>query len=266
MNDAARTRLARLPQPRHPYQRTITLLLATLIVGFTVKWVPGLAQTEFRLDQALSRHHNPPLNVLALSINTVLSPPGIVAIMIVVFLLLLLVTRSPVNAIAVGVVATLGWLSSEAFKIVVAQPRPNEALLQNPLVPSDGSGSFPSGHTTFAVSLAVALYFFARGTRGAKATFVGGVLVVLVVGASRLYLGVHYPSDVLGSVLAAATTISLVTYLWNRFGMMLLNRIPWLSRIGPIPPAPTQPRSETVPKRRPGKRSAQTRKTTGKHN
>ena len=234
-NLASRTRLARLPQPRHAIQRPVILALITLAIGFTIKWDPQFRYAEFKTDLFLGRHHIPALNAIALTIQTLLSPIGILDILIVVFLFLLLVKRSPVNAMAVVSVAGIGWLSSEVFKIVVAQPRPDQALLQNSLIAEGGTDSFPSGHTTFAVAFAVACYFLARHTRWSKVTLAGGILFVMVVGLSRLYLGVHYPSDILGSILVAATTTSLVTVLWNKYALSVFARIPLLDRFGPLP-------------------------------
>jgi Membrane-associated phospholipid phosphatase len=219
------------------------LVLATLILGFGVKLTPGVSTAEFRVDQLLSRHHDMVGNAIALTINTVLSPPAIIVILLVLFVFLLVVRRSPVNAFAVCSVAAVGWLSSEAFKLLVAQPRPDAHLLQNPLVPADGAASFPSGHTTFAVAFAIATYFLARDTRWALPVAVAGGCFALVVAGSRLYLGVHYPSDVLGSFLVAPTAIGFYAGLWNRYGMRVLSRVPVLDRIGPIPsPAPSRGR------------------------
>jgi len=66
--------------------------------------------------------------------------------------------------------------------------------------------SFPSGHATVAVgfygALTLILAYRLRGlARWTVAT--GGVLLVLLIGFSRLYLGVHYPTDVLAGFLAA---------------------------------------------------------------
>ncbi|MEC5150567.1 phosphatase PAP2 family protein [Cryobacterium sp. GrIS_2_6] len=243
-NLAARTRLAQLPQPRHTIQRPAILALVTLALalGFTVKWTPQLQNAEFKTDQLISQHHIPALDTIALTIQTLLSPPGILIILTITFLFLLLVKRSPVNAIAVVSVAGIGWLSSEAFKIVVAQPRPTQALLQHSLIPNDGTGSFPSGHTTFAVAFAIACYFLARQTRWSRLTLTGGVFFVMVVGLSRLYIGAHYPSDIIGSVLVAATTTSLVTILWNRVALSVVARIPFLDRFGPLPKPPAKPK------------------------
>jgi undecaprenyl-diphosphatase len=66
--------------------------------------------------------------------------------------------------------------------------------------------SFPSGHATVAVGfygmLTVILAYRLRGA-ARWAVAVSGALVVLLIGFSRLYLGVHYPTDILAGYLSA---------------------------------------------------------------
>ncbi len=81
--------------------------------------------------------------------------------------------------------------------------------------------SFPSGHATVAVgfygTLAILVAWRLRGLRR-WAVIAGGVLLVLLIGYSRLYLGVHYPTDVLAGYLAAPLwvgAIALAYFLWR---------------------------------------------------
>ena len=80
--------------------------------------------------------------------------------------------------------------------------------------------SFPSGHATVAVGfygmLTLVLAYRLRGT-ARWAVGVSGVIVVLLIGFSRLYLGVHYPTDVVAGYLAALlwlVCVGAVYALW----------------------------------------------------
>lgn len=93
-------------------------------------------------------------------------------------------------------------------------------MLFDPLSPESGSNSFPSGHTCFAIALACALYFLARGSRWATAA--AGAVMALVVAWSRAYIGVHYSTDVAASFPAAIAAVILPAGLWNRYALRLL--------------------------------------------
>jgi undecaprenyl-diphosphatase len=98
-------------------------------------------------------------------------------------------------------------------------------MLFDPLAPETGSNSFPSGHVCFAVALAYALYFLACGTRWAKVAAAAGAVMALIVAWSRIYIGVHYPTDVAASFLASSAAVLLLAGLWNRFGPRVVDRL-----------------------------------------
>ena len=80
--------------------------------------------------------------------------------------------------------------------------------------------SFPSGHATVAVGfygmLTLVLAYRLRGV-ARWAVVVSGIFVVLLIGFSRLYLGVHYPTDIVAGYLAALlwlVCVGAVYALW----------------------------------------------------
>jgi undecaprenyl-diphosphatase len=81
--------------------------------------------------------------------------------------------------------------------------------------------SFPSGHATVAVGFyGMLTLLIARRLRGfwRWAMVAAGVSLVLLIGFSRLYLGVHYPTDVLAGFLAAPLWVGVVGiayFLWR---------------------------------------------------
>jgi len=71
--------------------------------------------------------------------------------------------------------------------------------------------SFPSGHTQGA-----ALFWFAMmKIYRKKLLYVAGTIIIILVGLSRLYLGVHWPSDVLGGIITGAIWVFIADRLWT---------------------------------------------------
>jgi len=87
------------------------------------------------------------------------------------------------------------------LKHLVGRPRPYEVLPEIVrLIPPPSGSSFPSGHAASAFAAAVIMYLYLPKKFGIPA-----LLLATAIALSRLYLGVHYPSDVLaGAVIGSA--------------------------------------------------------------
>ncbi|MFS0575655.1 phosphatase PAP2 family protein [Sporosarcina sp. 179-K 3D1 HS] len=84
-----------------------------------------------------------------------------------------------------------------------------------------GGYSFPSGHAMLAMSLygvlAYVLWRSIKTSAGRVLLLLVAVFMILVIGASRIYLGVHYPSDVLGGLSISAIWLILCASVYGAF-------------------------------------------------
>ena len=129
--------------------------------------------------------------------------------LLVVATVLFYLKRRRISAVLLPVATLGGMVLTTVLKSVFERARPD--LFDSGYTAS--FYSFPSGHATIAVGFYGTLtLLLALRLKGARrwAVVVSGTLLVLLIGFSRLYLGVHYPTDVLAGYLAAPLWISIV--------------------------------------------------------
>ena len=138
----------------------------------------------------------------------------VLGLVTVAALAVLLVYHRWRQAIVFGTAAVGAQVLAEAIKNIVGRPRPAFVERYDLIA----SSSFPSGHSM----MAPAIYFTLAGIiaagelrPGARVVLmVGSVLLVAAIGVSRVYLGVHWPTDViagwaLGSAVALVAWVAL---------------------------------------------------------
>ena len=148
---------------------------------------------EFEILDFLQSIHSPVLNSL-MSFVTFLGEAGWFWILLGLLLFLMKKYRASGASVLIALVFDF-VLANRILKPLVARPRPcwiNETVEMLVRVPQDYS--FPSGHTMASFAAAGALLFM-----GYKMG-IWAVLLAVLMGISRLYFYVHFPTDVLAGV------------------------------------------------------------------
>ncbi len=115
-------------------------------------------------------------------------------------ILLLAVRKHKKEAFLFSIALLMGYAINMSIKWLIARPRP----LLSPLV-LESFYSFPSGHSmdSFVFYSLIALFIF-RFTRNKKISITisaVSLLLVVLISISRVYLGVHYPTDVIAGMI-----------------------------------------------------------------
>src|SRR3954469_22471822 len=212
---------------RHFAERSVLGLLAVVAVGagfgallLLVRYHWGPLQ---RLDQSIANSLNDlvaphPAVVKALTTITQAGGRGVLIPLVVMVIVLLLIRRRPRLALYLAVTGLGAMLLDPSLKTLVGRVRP---VVGDPIA-HGGGNSFPSGHTLGAtIVYGMLTLVFLSLAKGRWRGWLMGVAAVLIVaiGLSRIALGVHFLSDVLGGWLLGLAWISITAYafrLWRR--------------------------------------------------
>lgn len=190
----------------------LAICLAALVFG--VMWLPLIAAADTRINGFFGTYRAQPFLDGFIWLTTLGSNPTVVAVCVTMSCLLAVARLSglilPLWIGFLGAQAT-GW----SLKYLVGRARP--AFLE---VASATSPSFPSGHSLSSMMVYGFLAFvLARhATRGRFADLAPAALVVLIlsIGFSRMFLSLHYASDVLGGFLVGGLWLLTAIVLSKR--------------------------------------------------
>lgn len=148
--------------------------------------------------------------------------PYIVILLAGVFLLFhheVLFSKKPFQALAekwkeiilVFFTGGFAWVIARVLKFFIQLPRPSSALSDiTTLFPADGY-AFPSGHATFYMGLAVAIYL------NHKKAGLAFIFFAILIGLARIAGGVHFPGDILGGFILGTFVAHFVRFLYKKF-------------------------------------------------
>jgi len=102
------------------------------------------------------------------------------------------------------------WCLAQVLKLLIHTERPFVALSGVKNIITESGFSFPSGHATFFMALAFAIFFSHK-----KAGYVF-MFFALLIGLARIAAGVHFPIDILGGFILGALSAYLVKFLYQK--------------------------------------------------
>jgi undecaprenyl-diphosphatase len=199
----------------------IAILAATLALGLLTLLfhrLPDLGSFDHRLQLVLHSHATPALTCIMLAFTWLgaiktWAPAVCLAVA-------WLAWRRHLHSAAILTLAMSGALvMNVTLKLHFERPRPQLPWS----IGDEHTWSFPSGHALFAVTLyGIAAHLILRqrhSRRDRLAVLLPATLLPLLIGLSRIYLGEHYPTDILAGYLTGVlwlTAVIAINHIWTR--------------------------------------------------
>ena len=188
------------------------------IFSVLMLFVPALSQLDLQIVVWMSQQRSSALNIISSTLSTVGGMLFVLFLTIIWCLYQVWYKKyQHVVFIALGLVGSIAivWL----LKYLVSRPRPPEMYH---LVESYGA-SFPSAHSMYAATLGCLAIYLSRKHPQHRIIWFCAVLWLVIMGLSRVYLGVHFPSDVLAGWSISFIWISLLYLGYAKFNRAKTN-------------------------------------------
>ncbi len=226
ITDAA-SQAARAESEPAPVRRSRTALFmvalvvvaaAFAVLTFLVKTMPTFA-IDLQIARAIQSIHFPSFALLMSLVSWPgFGPQDVIIVGLIILLIYAFGLRWEAVMALIAALFTTGI--NVLVKDLVQRPRPTPNLVN--VFAKLTSYSFPSGHVMFYLGFFGFIWFLAftllkPSLKRSLLLVFFGILIVLI-GISRVYLGEHWPSDVLGSYLLGSLTLVVIIqfYLWGK--------------------------------------------------
>ncbi len=213
-------------QKNTPYQssrKTITLIAIYIIqfLVFTILAVFVANNPIIPVDVAITKefqeNQNPWLKMTMVAVSFLGNQMPIFILLIVLTAVALWVVRLRLEAIIMICLPTVSAIVNYATKLIVGRPRPTARLVD--VFQIAGGASFPSGHVMsyvayFGLLFSFGIILFRRDHWWTYALLIIPAFFVVLVGPSRIYLGDHWASDVLGAYIFGGILLGVTLWIY----------------------------------------------------
>ena len=173
----------------------------------------SIINTDIFINQYFASIQSPILVKIMIVITNIASPVGM-TILAIVFISALTYKRRIYDSILVAFSMFFGLISYSLIKLLIERPRPENAIIHM------NDYSFPSGHSTMSIIfflLLITIFKDEIRSKIWKAIFIFlCAILFLLIGFSRIYLGEHWLSDVLGGYILGIFWIIISSVAINK--------------------------------------------------
>lgn len=180
------------------------ICLITLIM-FLILLIIILKTDELKIDNYIINIFQSKNNIFT-NIMKVITFLGSATCIITLTIILLLTIKNKQIKILIASNLIISTLLNQILKYAVQRPRP-----ENPIIKETGF-SFPSGHSMVSLTFyGLLIYLIIKSNMKYKKLYITVLLIIIpLIGISRIYLGVHYPTDVLGGFLISTSYLIIL--------------------------------------------------------
>lgn len=203
------------------FKRTLT----ALIIVFSILSIFAKSYPYFIFDPTVSQFiqsfKTDFLDLLMVFISELGNSPGRIILVVLIFIAFYIFKKRQ-EALMVFLSSIGITLISDLVKTVVGRPRPDPQIVIQ-MADDLRLGSFPSGHVLFFIGLFGFLVFLTvkmvKKPLFKKALMVFFITLIILIGLSRIYLGAHWASDVLGAYLLGTIWLYFMVNLYKKISI-----------------------------------------------
>ena len=196
-------------------KRTNIIIIIALTILLIIEIILVKTNSFSQIDSFVYTHISNFITPVNTAIFKFFSFFGSEIFIIILCLLVLFLFKKKSRGIGFTFILLLSTLFNQGLKLIVGRERPDI----NQLV-TESSYSFPSGHTMIITTIVGLFIFYLWNNKKGSRTKKNVITIILTIIAflvmiSRIYLGVHYFSDIIGGITASLLLLAIVYYYYT---------------------------------------------------